>query len=139
MATKRVYTNAHFSIAGTDLSTSVSELGLEMSVEEVTATAMGDGTMPNLAGLKDYTVNVTFRQDFGSGQVDATLWPIFGTAVAVSIRADAGAISATNPEYRGTMLFSSYNPLGGGVGDILDSSITLRPGGTNHVLTRHTS
>ena len=59
--------------------------------------------------------------------MDATLFALVGQAavVALVIRPDAGAKSATNPEYTGNALLASYSPIGGSVGDVAAAPVTF--------------
>lgn len=135
-----VYTNAHLTINGVDLSDHVRQLTIEYSAELQDKTAMGDDTRANLAGLKDYTVTAEFNQDYAAGEVDATLFSLVGAAqFAVIMRPDAGVVSATNPQYTANMLLENYQPMGGTVGDMHVSPITMRPGSSGQTLARATS
>lgn len=69
-----------------------------------------------LPGIMDQTVTVSFRQNFASGKVHATLEPLFrlGSAFPFFVQPDSDAgTSATNPIYGGTAQIFSYNGLGG--------------------------
>jgi hypothetical protein len=110
--------NAFISINGVDLSDHCRTLNMEVGVEPQDDTAMGDDTRSSEAGLIIYSISAEFYQDFAAGKVDATLFPLLGAAAfAVIVRADAGAQSATNPSYTGSMILTKYNPVSGTVGD----------------------
>lgn len=125
-----VYTNAFLSIGGTDLSDHVRQATLEYNAEMQDKTAMGDLTRTRLGGLKDWTLTVNFNQDFAASNVDATLFPLVGTSVAIILRPDAAAVSATNPNFTGNAILESYAPLGGNVGDMAETPVTLQADGT---------
>jgi len=74
-----VYTNAKIEINGTDLSAHASEVGLNYASEMQDETAMGDDTRVRKGGLKDWSIDVTWHQDFAAGAVDATLFSLVGT------------------------------------------------------------
>jgi len=123
-----VLKNAHVSIGGNVISTDGNEVGIEESVALQPNTTFGDDTESNLPGLKDWTITVGFVQDFANTKLDSILAPLFGTVVAFEIRADAGAVSTSNPKWTGDGIVIDYNPLGGGsLGDTVTTSITLRP------------
>lgn len=131
-----VYTNAFLSIGGVDLSDHVRQASLSYNAEMQDKTAMGDLTRTRLGGLKDWSLEINFNQDFAASNVDATLFPLVGTSVAIILRPDAAAVSATNPNFTGSAILESYAPLGGNVGDMAETPVTLQADGT---LTRATS
>ena len=134
---KFVYKNAHLSINAVDLSDRVESLTLNYGAETPEVTAMGDGTRTRVPSFIDWSIEVQFRQDFAASNVDATLFSLVGAAAfAIIIRPDAGVIGATNPEFTGNALLTSYNPLSGGVGDVAAAPATLMGDG---VLARATA
>ena len=124
-----VFTDARVVIDGNNMSDHVRQVTVNYSAELQDSTAMGDDTRERLGGLKDWSIDVEFNQDFAASQVDATLFPLVGTTFTVAVRPTSGAISATNPEYTGTGILESYPPLGGGVGDLATTSITIQSAG----------
>lgn len=130
-----VFTDAFVTIDGVDLSDHVRSVTVNYSADMQDDTAMGDGTRSRLGGLKDWSVDVEFNQDFASSSVDDTLFPLVGTSFVVAVRPTSAARSATNPEYSGTGILESYPPLGGAVGDLSTSSITIQSAGTLSRLT----
>ncbi len=139
-----VLKNAFISIAGNDVSGDGNEGSIEMEIDLQGNTTFGDNTESSIPGLKDWTVNLGFVQNFANAQLDSILFPLFGTVVAFEIRPDAGAVSTSNPKYTGDGVLTSYNPLGGGaLGDVVTAGITLRPSkngaGSSADLARATS
>lgn len=134
----RVLTNAHLTLNGVNLTTHIKTITLNASVDLLDTTAMGDGSRERLAGLKDFALDVVFHQSFAAGEVDATLWTVYsgGSAVAIILRPDAGAKSATNPEWTGSVVLENYTPVGGSVGDNHEAPVRLLGYGT---LTRDAS
>lgn len=124
------FNDCFFSIAGTDLSDYVKSVTLPYGAEMLDETAMGDDTRKNKGGLKTWSLDVEFKQDFAVGAVDATLFPLVGTTAAVIVRPTSAAVSATNPNYTGTGIIESYQPLGGAVGDLAPASVTIQSAGT---------
>ena len=125
-----VYTNAKIEIKGVDLSAHASEVSLNYASETQDETAMGDDTRIRKGGLKDWSVDVTFHQDYAAAAVDATLFSVVGTTVCVEVRPQNICSTVTNPIYSGIAVLESYNPLGGSVGDLLDAPISLQSAGT---------
>lgn len=132
-----VLTDAFVSINAVDLSEYVRQVTLDYKADLQEDTAMGDSTRSRVGGLKDWSLQVEFNQDFAAAKVDATLFPLVGTTFAVIVRPVKGvAVSATNPNYTGTGILESYPPLGNSVGDLATTSITIQAAGT---LSRATS
>lgn len=129
MAEFGVFKNAHVSIGGVDLSDHVREIRFPRGVEALDDTVMGDDTRSEGAGLLTWGATVTFTQDYAAGSVDATLNPAVGTVVAIIFRPDAGAKSATNPEWTGNALLKAYDPISGAVGDHLEATCELGAAG----------
>jgi hypothetical protein len=125
-----VYTNAKIEIKGVDLSSHASEVALNYASETEDETAMGDDTRIRKGGLKDWSVDVTFHQDYAAAAVDATLFSVVGTTVCVEVRPQNICSTATNPIYSGIAVLESYSPMSGSVGSLLDAPITLQSAGT---------
>jgi len=100
---------------------------------------MGDDTRSNLGGLKNWSAEVEFNQDYSASAVDDTLFSKVGNSATLKIRKDAGAVSSTNPTYSGDAVLTDYPPIGGSVGDVHTTTASFVPGGANPTLTRSTS
>jgi len=125
-----VLTDASVTINSVDLSDHVKSVTINYSAETQEKTAMGDTTKTKLGGLLDWTLEVEFNQDYAAANVDATMFPIVGTSVPVSVKPTSGVVSATNPNYNGNAILESYSPLGGSIGEVLTTSVTLSGNGT---------
>lgn len=126
-----------FILNSVNLSTFTTSLSIEIEVDDQETTAFGgNGWRSKIGGLKEYTISVDFFQDFASGAVDATVWPLVGTTTTWSAKATSGATAATNPQYSGSVLVAEYAPLDGDVGDVSTTSVSW-PG--NGALARATS
>lgn len=117
------FVDAFVSVGGTDLSDHVRQVTLTVSADELDKTAMGGTYRSRIGGLKDWSVSLEFNSDFAASEIDATLWPLFGTAATVVIRPTSAAVGATNPQYSGSVLVSQVNPLGNSVGDLATVSV----------------
>jgi hypothetical protein len=131
MATLGPFTNAQFELNGTDLSDHVESLTINRSSETVDATAMGDAARKRMGGLKDWSIDLNFHQDFAAGDIDATLFALVGTTVCFEIRPQAICTTVLNPRYSAVGVIESYNPVGGSVGSILDAPVTIQPFGAD--------
>lgn len=122
---KFVATNYNIKIGGTDFSSSIAAVTLDISAEEQETTAFsGTGWRTRIAGLKDASVSLDFHQDFGAAAVDATLWPLLGGTVSVEIAPAGSAITSTNPAYEFTALVTEYQPFASSVGDLATLSVS---------------
>jgi hypothetical protein len=106
------------------LSSSVASVTLDITTDEVETTAFGSTYRTRIGGLKDASVSLDFHQDFAAGAIDAILFPLMGSTVAVKIAPTSGTVTATNPEYRFDALVTQYQPFAGAVGDLATLSIT---------------
>lgn len=133
-----VSTDAYFVINGVDLSDHVTDLALDLQVDQQDTTAMGtNGWRSHIPGLKTGSVKVGLNGDYAAAAVDATLWGAFATIVTFDVRpVKTGGRSATNPSYTGSLLVTAYQPITGTVGQLNKTSITLP---TTGVVSRQTS
>lgn len=130
--------DALVNINAVDLSDHVAQVTVKYSKEIQEAPVMGDTGKRRIVGLADWSADIEFRQDFDASKVDATIWPIVGTQVALKFRkSKTDAISATNPEYRGNGMIPEYSPVSGGVGETHNTGITVQ-GSDGVALTRNT-
>jgi hypothetical protein len=129
---KEVLKNAFVSINAVDLSDHVRSVTLPLSAAEIESSCMGSDYVTNLAGLKGASLDLTWAQDFAASNVDATLYAVWNGAVAVAIlvRRDAGATSATNPEFQFNAILTGYTPISGSVGALHEVPSTFVSDGT---------
>lgn len=131
-----VLKDAYVSVNGVNLSDHCRSVSLSYEAEAVDATAMGNDTKVNVSGLKDWSVSITFAQDYAASSVDATLWPLIGgNPVTVEIRPTSAARSETNPAYSGSAVLVSYTPIDGSPGDYAETQAEFRAAGPLSRLT----
>ena len=124
-----VYTDAYVRINGTDVSNHVKSVQLNYEAEMLDDTVMGTtGTRSNKPGLKNWTLQVEFLQDYAAGSIDATLFGLVGAAAfPVVVRpVKSTVVGATNPNYTGNAVLESYPPLTGEVGALGTASASFR-------------
>jgi hypothetical protein len=121
---KLVLTNPSVSIAGTDLSTSISSVTLDTKYDIIETTSFGSTAKTRVAGLADNSISIEFFQDYAASSVEATIFPLLGTAASVVIKPVATTVSTTNPSYTVSALVSEWQPLKGGVGQLATASVT---------------
>jgi len=133
-----VLDDASVVINSVDLSNRVKSVSINYSAEMLDDTAMGDNTKSNKGGLKDWSLDIAFHQDYAASNVDATLFPLVGENFSVVVKPTSGSVSTTNPSYSGTGILESYVPISGGVGELAEAPVSIKP--ANHTdLTRATS
>ena len=135
---KLILRDAYLVVNAVNLSAFVESVTINSSREDVEATSMGAQGVQRLPGLRDESIEVTFRQDYAAAQVDATLWPLYdgGTLFAVEVRPTSAAVGAGNPKWTGNCYLNEYTPVDGSVGDVANAEATLLVDG---VLTRATA
>jgi hypothetical protein len=109
---------------------------LTVDVDQLDPTAMGDGWKKVLGGLKGANLALNLIDDMAAARTDALLWPLLGTIVTFLVRPTTAAVSATNPNYTGSILIASLS-VGGQVGELaMKSGLTFPCDGA---VTRATS
>jgi len=120
-----------------NLSDHCRSVSVNYTVELQDKTAMGSSARRRIFGLKDWTATLEFNQDYASGSVDATLWPIVGsTGGAIIIKPHSSAVGAGNPRYYGKFQLASYSPFGGAVGSLAINNVSIQGDG---LLSRSTA
>jgi hypothetical protein len=127
---KFVATDVKTTINGTDFSSFLAAVTLDIKADEVETTSFGRTFRTRIGGLKDGSIKLDFHQDFGASAVDATLWPLLGQQATVVVTPTSTAVSATNPSYTGVFLVSQYSPIASSVGDLATFSVSWNAAGT---------
>lgn len=123
-----------------DLSDHVREIKVNMSAEDLDATAMGATSKAHAVGLRDDSVEVTFLQDYAASKVDATLSPLVSATAGFSVvvKPVNTTVSSTNPSYTMTGLLFDYSPIDASVGEISAPEVSFLPAPGSKI-TRATS
>ena len=120
-----VLTNALVTINAVDLSDLVASVTLNSSIDVVETTAFSStAARTRIGGLADNSISLEFHQDYASGEVEATIYPLIGTVTTVTVKPVNAATSATNPLYTASALVSEWTPLNGAVGELATASVT---------------
>ncbi len=124
---KLVLRDCFISVDGVDLSDHISSVTITMEKDEIETTAFTGQGRERVHGLNNDSFELNLQQDFDAASVDDTLFPLWDqeTEFVVLVRPTSAAASATNPEYSGTCILLSYQPLAGGVGELSETSITM--------------
>jgi hypothetical protein len=126
-----MYSDATLIVNSVDLSNHVRSLNITYEAEMLDDTVMGtSGTRSNFPGLKNWTMEANFLQDFDAGSIDATLFPLVGaTPFPIEAKPTSAAVSATNPKYSGNAVLETYPPITGEVGTLAMVTANFRSGG----------
>jgi hypothetical protein len=122
---KLVLSNCFVSVDGTDLSSHVASVSLETVFEIIDTTTLGSVSRTKIAGLADNAVTFEFHQDFASGSVEATIYPLLGTRTDCVIKPVNATTSSTNPSYSFKALISEWRPVSGNVGVLATVPVTF--------------
>jgi hypothetical protein len=114
----------------TDISSYVSSITLNSTVNEVQTTAMGNTAITRVGGLIDSSVTLEFFQDFASSALESIIYPLVGTVTPMRIKPTTSATSSTNPQYQFSALVTEWSPLSGAVGELSTASATWPISGT---------
>jgi hypothetical protein len=125
----KVLTNALVTVNAIDLSTKSNSVTLNYEIDSVEVTAFGDGGHKFTGGLQNNSVDIEFMQDFAASLTEATIFPLVGTTTTLIIRADSGAVSATNPTYTISNAFlAAHTPVAGAIGELMMTSLSFTGG-----------
>lgn len=125
---KVVLTDVSVTINSVDLSDHVQKVTIDSKKDTVEVTSMGASSKEYLLGLGDGTMAIDFFQDFASGSVDATLYPLHvgSSLFPITVTPTSDTVSATNPSYSGTFILPEYTALDGQVGAASVMSVTFQ-------------
>lgn len=123
-----VLKDVYCAINHVDLSDHVQQVSLPYEAEELDGTTMiPEGAREFMAGLVSGNATVQFAQDFETGEVDETLFPLVGAPpFPVVMRPVATAANDFNPEFSWNAILTSYPIIDGSRGDLATASVTLR-------------
>ena len=120
-----VLTNALVTVNAVDLSDYVASVTLNSSIDVVETTAFSStAALTRIGGLADNSISLEFHQDYASGEVEATIYPLIGTVTTVTVKPVNTTTSASNPLYTASALVSEWTPLNGAVGELATASVT---------------
>ena len=123
------FIDAKITINAVVLSSSGNSVNINYEAEVLDETAFGDTTRINKGGLKNWSMEIGFHQDYAANEVDITMFAIVGTVVAVSVLPTSSAAGATNPDYNGNGLIQSYTPISGSNGELLGATVSVASAG----------
>lgn len=134
---KKVLLDAVLSIANNDLQDYCAKIELEDEYEDKETTTFGSGgAKERLGGLESGQIGITFKQDYADNALDEIMWALRRQIATFTVRADEDAVSASNPQWSGSILINKWVPISGSVGDVAEVDVTFPLSGT---LVRATS
>jgi hypothetical protein len=125
---KLVLTNANVVLGGTDVSSYVASVTLNISVNEVETTAFGTGAVTRVGGLQDNSVTLDMHQDYSA--IEGLVYPLIGSTTSLVVKPNGTAVGTANPSYSMTPLVTEWTPVNGAVGELATASITWPVSGT---------
>lgn len=130
---KFLATQFQVSLNGTDLTSSLYAVTLDVSANEVDTTTFGTSSTVYktvVGGIVSGSAKLDFYQDYAAGSVDATIWPLVNTVGTLVIKPAGTTVSATNPSYTANVLINAYSPISGSIGDLSSFSVTWPTSGS---------
>lgn len=133
-----VLDNAFVSLGGTDISAYIKKVSVKPKYESINGSRMGHTAKVNEAGLQEWTVELTCKNSFTTGEVDAIVWALFAAKAAftVLVRPTTAVVGVSNPKFEGSSVMTEYTPIDTAHGQQVDSTIKLDCAG---VMTRATA
>jgi hypothetical protein len=130
--TKTVYlSNPTVTIGGVDVTQNTSAASLEIGYDSLESTSFGDTGHRFVSGLQMVNVTLTMFMNYGTGEIEATLFDQVGDGTTTLVISPAGPTeSASNPEYTiSNAMLSSFTPIVTTVGELSQVSVSY-VGGT---------
>jgi hypothetical protein len=122
----RVVKNAGIVLQNVNLSSYVTSATVTMSAAEITTTAMGDGGVTRVGGLRDDAISVDFNTSYGTSSVESVLSGLVGVSTATLVVYTEGTVASTaNPAYSATVMIPEFAALDASVGELSTSSVTF--------------
>ena len=129
--TKTVYlSNPTVFISTVDVTQNTSAASLEIGYDALESTTFGDTGHRFVSGLQMVNVTLTMFQNYGSGEVEATLFDVVGDGTTTLVISPSGSTeSASNPEYTiSNAMLASFTPIVTTVGELSQVSVTFTGG-----------
>lgn len=119
--------NVNIAVNAVALEDDINNFTLNVDQETAVTTAFADAGPRRVVGNYDYNADVAGAADFASGQSDATLFGLVGSAgVALAIDPTGQSAGANDPNYDSTSVVLSSYKLSGATGGAVEFSATLQ-------------
>ena len=110
MATSTLLSNPVVTVNSVDLTDQCRSAELHVAVGELESTAFGSTSRVYVSGLFENTLKLTLYMSYAAAETYATLNALVGTQTNVSVTANTGSVSATNPKFTLTGAFLKELP-----------------------------
>jgi len=110
MATSTLLSNPILTVNSVDLTDQCRSAELHVAVGELESTAFGSTSRVYVSGLYENSLKVTLYMSYAAAETYATLNSLVGTQTNVTVTANTGAVSATNPKFTLTGAFLKELP-----------------------------
>ena len=127
-----VFRNAVVQLDGTDISTSIQSVAVDMAAADVNVTAMGAGGQQHLAGIRDDKFTFTAFSSFGASTLHSVVNAKFVAAgtLEVVVYPSGNTVGTANPKFTGYCPLLTYNPVSGAVGEAAMTPLEMPVNGT---------
>lgn len=132
---KMVLTAAYLSLNAVTWHHRAKKIELTTEVEEKDVTTFASlGWKEVIGGLKSGGLSITFLNDNAVADLDSVMWGNLGAVVTFEVRAAQTSVTTTNPSYTGSVFINGWDPISGGVGDVVEVDVDFP---TSGVVTRN--
>ena len=129
--TKTVYLSNPTVLIGTvDVTQNTSAATLEIGFDSLESTTFGDTGHRYTSGLQMVNVTLTMFMNYGTGEIEATLFDVVGDGTTTLVISPSGSTeSASNPEYTiSNAMMNAFTPIVTTVGELSQVSVTFTGG-----------
>ena len=110
MATSTLLSNPVVTVNAVDLTDQCKSAELHVAVGELESTAFGSTSRVYVSGLYENSLKLTLYMSYAAAETYATLNALVGTQTNVTVTANTGTVSATNPKFTLTGAFLKELP-----------------------------
>lgn len=125
---KLVLTDSKITINGTDCSTNIAAVTINVTAAEVETTAFGQGAVTRVGGLQDNSVTLSMHNDYSA--IEGLVYPLIGSTAQIIVKPNGTAVGTANPSYTATVLVTEWTPVNGAVGELNTADVTWPISGT---------
>lgn len=123
---KKVLLDAQLTINAVSLTQWTAKVEISDKFEDKETTTFASGKAKEiLGGLEEHEISITFKNDYAAAALDEIMWALRRSVVTWTAKADAGAVSTSNPLYGGSILINEWVPISGSVGDVAEVDVTF--------------
>lgn len=125
---KLVLTDSKITINGTDCSTNIAAVTINVTAAEVETTAFGQGAVTRVGGLQDNSVTLSMHNDYSA--IEGLVYPLIGSTAQIVVKPNGTAVGTANPSYTMQALVTEWTPVNGAVGELNTADVTWPISGT---------